>query len=179
MKNITKASRPIVLIIACISVPVLASCGKESVEIFKVARTAATGWVVNETLNCAVNKEDCIAKAQSKTVKPTVEIAPDKAIENYYQLINQRQYASAWTVLSPGFQTRRPDINYNTYTQWWNSVDFVEIGSIDIIEKSENKAIVNAKLKYLMKNGTQYDDKSGRFTVVLNSDGKWLIDDKN
>jgi len=137
------------------------------------------GYVIESTLDCKFKGECPTAKAESKTVKPTVEIAPDKAIENYYQLINQRQYVSAWTFLSSGFQMRRPDMNYNTYTQWWNSVYFVEIGSIDIIEKSEKKAIVNAKLKYLMKNGRQYDDEFGRFTLVLNSDGKWLIDDKN
>ncbi|MBK1990205.1 hypothetical protein A0J48_022220 [Sphaerospermopsis aphanizomenoides BCCUSP55] len=173
--NITsKHSRIMLLSVICILAPILTSCGKESADFLKFMGEVAGTWAVNETLNCAANKKDCITNAD---VKPT--IAPDKAIENYYKLINQRQYTSAWTVLSPEFHMRRPELNYNIYTQWWDKVNFVEIDSIDIIEQSKNKAIVNAKLKYLMKDGTQDDDKSGRFTLVLNSDGKWLIDDKN
>ena len=173
MNTISKDSRIILLSVICILAPVLASCGKESADFLTIVGGSVLNWGVNETLNCAANKKDCITNAG---VKPT--IAPDKAIENYYKLINQRQYAWAWTVLSPEFHMRKPELNYNIYTQWWDKVNFVEIDSIDITEKSKNKAIVNAKLKYLMKDGTQ-DDDSGRFTLVLNSDGKWLIDDKN
>ncbi|RUT08580.1 hypothetical protein DSM106972_017480 [Dulcicalothrix desertica PCC 7102] len=102
---------------------------------------------------------------------------PDKAIKDYYQLINQRQYSDAWANLSSRFQNLKPENNYNNYEEWWNKVNSVTIDSIQLVEKDNHTAIVDAKLSYSMKDGRKINDPS-RITLILHSNGKWLIDDK-
>ncbi len=114
----------------------------------------------------------------SEPKPPTPKTTPDKAVREYYELINQRQYEKAWNILTPTFQRIKPDNNYTNYIKWWNSVDSVAITSIRIIEQTENKAIVDANIIYTMKNGRIWTDTSGVFTLILDANGKWLINDK-
>ncbi|NJN13487.1 MAG: hypothetical protein HC815_38510 [Richelia sp. RM1_1_1] len=102
---------------------------------------------------------------------------PEDAIAQYYQLINQRQYSSSWAMLSSRFKRLQPDNNYNNYQEWWDKVASIIINSIQLIEKSDSDAVVDVKLEYSLKDGRQLDDQS-RFTLVLDSNGKWLINDK-
>ncbi|MEA5599270.1 hypothetical protein [Rivularia sp. UHCC 0363] len=102
---------------------------------------------------------------------------PEDAIAQYYQLINQRQYSSSWAMLSSRFKSLQPDNNYNNYQEWWDKVASTRIDSIRLIETSDNNAVVDVKLKYSLKDGRELDDPS-RITLTLDSNGKWLIDDK-
>jgi hypothetical protein len=170
--NITsKASRVILLSVVCILVPTLSSCGQAGQEAAKIVGGAVVSYAINEALDCTV-KGGCNAKAEPKADS---KAGPDKTIENYYQLINQRQYSDAWAILSRRFQEIKPDNNFNNYTQWWDSVEKVTVDSIKLIEENNGSAIVYADLNYLMKNGRKVDDKN-RFTLIKNENGKWLID---
>jgi hypothetical protein len=171
MNMTRKASRVMLLLAVGISASTLSSCANATKHVVGGLISYGGGLV----LDCVVKDECPTANTESKTVKAT--LGPDKAVEEYYQLINQRQYANAWAFLTPRFQRLKPDNNYNNYEQWWESVDSVKIDSIRLIEKSKSEAVVDAKLKYLMKNGRQWDDPS-RITLIFNSNGKWLIDDK-
>jgi hypothetical protein len=102
---------------------------------------------------------------------------PDNAIVEYYQLINQRQYESSWAILSSRFHRLKSDNNYKSYEEWWEKVASAKIVSINLIENSKGNAVVDVKLKYFLKDGRQLDDSS-RITLSLDSNGKWLIDDK-
>ncbi|MBF2064559.1 MAG: hypothetical protein IGS39_09090 [Calothrix sp. C42_A2020_038] len=119
---------------------------------------------------------------QQRTERPYLgaqiaTLTPEKTIEEYYQLINQRQYANSWAILTRRFQRIKPDNNYNNYEEWWEKVASIKINSIQLIANSQNQAIVDAELEYLMKNGKIVKDVS-RFTLIPNSDSKWLIDNK-
>jgi hypothetical protein len=170
MSIVRKVSSSILFFTVAVLVPTLSSC-KGSEKVVQVVGGAAVTYAVNQTLDCTVKGECPNAKAAS-----TAE--PDKAIQNYYQLINQRQYSEAWGYLSNRFQNIKPDNNYNNYEEWWNQVNSVTIDSINVIEKNNNMAIVHASLSYSMKDGRKIDDPS-RITLVLNSNGKWLIDEKS
>jgi hypothetical protein len=165
--NITrKASRVTLLLVVCVLVPTLSSCK----QVAKLVGTTVAGYAISEGLDCTIKGECPNAKADSKA-------SPDKVIENYYQLINRRQYSDAWAILSRRFQNIKPDNNFNNYEQWWDSVDSVTVNSIKLIEKNDSRAIVSADLNYLMKSGRKIDDPS-KITLILNENGKWLIDSK-
>ena len=155
------AKRSILFFAVCISASMLSSCE----------------YLLGKFLDCAIFGE-CPPIVQSSPESSPVEIPPEKAVENYYQLINQRQYAYTWAILTPGFQRRASNNDYSSYTKWWNSVEFVKISSIRLIERRERVAVVDAQLRYLMKDGREWSDPARQITLVLSSNGKWLIDDK-
>ena len=102
---------------------------------------------------------------------------PENAIVEYYQLINERKYSSSWAILSSRFKKLQPDNNYKNYKEWWEKVASTRIISIQLVSNNKDSAVVDAKLKYFLKDGRQLDDLS-RFRLMLNSNSKWLIDDK-
>lgn len=122
------------------------------------------------------NSSDLVDE-DNEALKRNTTKRPEKAIVEYYQLISQRQYSSSWAMLSSRFKRLQPDNNYTNYQEWWNKVASIRINSIRLIEKSDSDAVVDVKLEYSLKDGRQLDDPS-RFTLVLDSDGKWLINDK-
>ncbi|MBE9002745.1 hypothetical protein IQ274_32330 [Nostoc sp. LEGE 12447] len=124
-------------------------------------------------------QEQDTSSPESKENKATKDgiNTPDNAIVEYYQLINQRQYESSWAILSSRFHRLKSDNNYKSYEEWWEKVASAKIDSINLIENSKSNAVVDVKLKYLLKDGRQLDDSS-RITLILDSNGKWLIDDK-
>lgn len=102
---------------------------------------------------------------------------PEEAVVKYYQLINKRQYSSSWAMLSSRFKRLSPDSNYNNYQEWWDKVASTRIDSTRLIKTSNDYAFVDVRLKYFLKDGRQFDDPS-RIALVLDSNGKWLIDNK-
>ncbi|MDJ0736660.1 MAG: PDZ domain-containing protein [Nostocaceae cyanobacterium] len=113
----------------------------------------------------------------NKVTNNSLNNTPEETIVRYYQLINQRKYPDAWAILTRRFQRIEPDNNYNNYENWWESVESVKIDSIRLIEKNNGKAVVDAELKYLLKNGRQINDQS-RITLILNSTGQWMINER-
>jgi hypothetical protein len=81
--------------------------------------------------------------------------SPRKAIENYYAKINNHQYQDAWDIYPPAVKENKqlhPD-GYNSFIDWWEKVDFVDINKLYIEEYNADSAIVNMSSKYRMKNG--------------------------
>jgi hypothetical protein len=118
------------------------------------------------------NRED---KVSRNTTINNVKKTPEQAIEEYYQLINQQKYPEAWTLLSLNFK-EKPG-SYDSYIKWWQKVDKITIIYVKLIAKNNSEAIVNAELKYLMKDGREINDPS-EIKLILNSEGKWLINAK-
>lgn len=113
--------------------------------------------------------------------KPNVKNTPDKAILEYYQLINQREYEKTWNTLTPTFQRNKSKNDYNYYKNFWNTVESANITSIKIIKQTKNKAIVDANIVYTMKDENEdiWTDPSGIITLILDVNGNWLINDKS
>lgn len=102
--------------------------------------------------------------------------SPQSAIVTYYELINQGRYEEAWSNLS--FEFKQKSSSYSEYDQWWDSVESVNVSSVNLIEKTDRAAAVNAKITYFMKDGRHFTQPSEIIVLVLNSDGKWLFYDK-
>ena len=104
--------------------------------------------------------------------------SPEEAVREQYSNINSRQYAAAWERLSPRLQndTGVFPAGYTDYVNWWETVDFVDLQQIALVERSSETSTVKVKLKYLIKN-KKVSPESRRLSLVWdNETGRWLID---
>jgi hypothetical protein len=78
-------------------------------------------YLAEKTFDCVL-MNNCPGNSKNGTTpgNPSEKISPEKAVESYYQLINQQQYTDAWNCLTPDFQMLSK--NYDDYRNWWNSV---------------------------------------------------------
>ncbi|MEC4892795.1 MAG: YARHG domain-containing protein [Oscillatoria sp. PMC 1051.18] len=82
-------------------------------------------------------------------------LSPKQAIQQQFSLINSGDYQTAWHRLSPQFQSNRqvfPE-GYTTYKNWWETVDFAELETVQIIEENHKNAIIDYQVNYHLKNG--------------------------
>jgi hypothetical protein len=107
-----------------------------------------------------------------------IRISPDVSIRNHYKLLQDRQLEKSWTNLSTSFQGSNLTKGFQEYSQWWNSVDKIEIGSIEILGKSLDSAVVKADLSYTLRGGRVISDQKKYFYMVWDND-KWLINGKS
>ena len=109
--------------------------------------------------------------------KSPVRPSPENAIRDYYNLINERQFQSAWRNLTPKFQRDRAS-GYNTFTDWWSTVDKVSINGARLVESKENLAIVDIDLTY--QQGKKNSSENLRMSLVWNeASGQWQINETN
>jgi len=109
--------------------------------------------------------------------KSPVRPSPENAVRDYYSLINERQFQSAWRDLTPKFQRDRAS-GYNTFTDWWSTVDKVSINRARVVESKENSAIVDIDLTY--QKGKQIFPETLRMSLVWNeASGQWQINETN
>ncbi|BAY80459.1 hypothetical protein NIES25_69470 (plasmid) [Nostoc linckia NIES-25] len=96
--------------------------------------------------------------------------SPKEAIQNYYAKINHHQYQDAWNIYPPAVQENKElhPKGYNSFIDWWQQVEFVDINKIDIEEYNTDSAIVNMSSKYWMKNGRKIP-VSLKFYLQLNN----------
>ena len=112
------------------------------------------------------------------TPTPTPTKSPDKpspeiAIRDYYSLINDRQFQTAWQNLTPTFQRDRAG-GYGTFTDWWRTVDRVSVNGLRLVESKGNSAIVDIDLTY--KKGKATFPETLRMSLVWNeSSQQWQI----
>lgn len=116
---------------------------------------------------------------QSNAARP----APDQAVRTYYDLVSQQRYDVSWNLLTDSFKQRfnccAPNYNYSGYTEWWDSVDRVEFGTVNTVSQDGDRAVVYAEIYYLMNNG-QRSGMSANPYIELRYDastGSWRIED--
>jgi hypothetical protein len=102
----------------------------------------------------------------------------DEFVINYYIDINNRNYESTWNKLSPRFQAISS--SYFAYQEWWDSVSEVRIENIYLIEQTQNTAVVNAELGYMMNAGKYIKDSKQRIYLIWDEYSKsWLFEKKS
>jgi serine/threonine protein kinase len=106
------------------------------------------------------------------------QIAPDISIINHYKLIQNKQIDESWNDLSLNFKGSDLEKGLKEYKEWWNSVDRVDIGAMEVLEKSANRAVVRASLSYQLRGGRTLVDKK-RYITLAWENGKWTIDKKS
>jgi serine/threonine protein kinase len=80
---------------------------------------------------------------------------PRDTVRDYYSKINKRDYSGAWDSLPTALQNNKsvhPN-GYNSFLDWWeNQVTEIEIQQINLISQTDRDAVVDADIKYLIKN---------------------------
>lgn len=106
------------------------------------------------------------------------QILPDQFIKDYYSHINNRNYSEGWDYLSPDF--RDSSGTYTSYQEWWNKVQEVQVRDIQIIQQTDDSAILKVELNYVMNSGRVVIDKKPLFYLIWNRDkSTWMINKKS
>ncbi|AFY48848.1 serine/threonine protein kinase [Nostoc sp. PCC 7524] len=129
----------------------------------------------------ADNSEPSTSEPEETTSPETPEVdrpSPEQAVENYYATINQGEYQTAWSLLSPSFQNNRklhPN-GYSSYVGWWGGqVESVTVEAANLEEANAETATVNTRLTYFMKNGRQAP-ASVRFYLLWDAENnRWVV----
>lgn len=74
----------------------------------------------------------------------------DAFLYQYYDLINQRQYEQAWARLGNDMKANN---SYDSYVEWWNSVQRVDVEAISQIYASEEGGEALVQVSYDKSNG--------------------------
>lgn len=118
----------------------------------------------------------------SKTATPSPSPAkpsPVKAIQDYYTLINNRQFQEAWKNLTPIFQNSRPK-EYREFTRFWVTIKNVSIVDIRPVEIKENVAIIDVDLAYQKEKDNVIVPETLRMSLIWNTElGQWQINETN
>ncbi|MBD2188596.1 serine/threonine protein kinase [Pseudanabaena sp. FACHB-723] len=114
----------------------------------------------------------------SKTATPApAKPSPQQAIRAYYGLINDRQFQTAWQNLTPKFQ-RDGANGYQTFTDWWQSVDKVDVRGFRVVEIKDDVAVIDVDLTY--QQGSKITPETLRMNLVWNEGSKqWQINTTN
>jgi len=102
---------------------------------------------------------------------------PVQFIQDYFMLLNNRQYQDAWSRLSSKFKQNLANIGgYDGYVSYWDTVLNTEIKLAEILSRSDSEVYVKTEVIYHYKAGY---DITGHTTYKLVKDlssSSWLID---
>ncbi len=102
---------------------------------------------------------------------------PEIFIQEHYADLNKRNYQKTWTDLSPGFKARSK--GFEGYTDWWDSVEHIDVLSVRLVSQGKNSAVVAPSLRYRMKDGRVADDTKDHIYLEWNAqEAHWDIVDK-
>ncbi len=124
------------------------------------------------------------APPPTATPESSVRPAPDQAIRNYYQYVSQQRYDLSWPLLTDTFKQKfnccAPNYDYTGYVNWWNSVNYVDFGTVSIVSQTPDHAVVYAQIYYVMNTGARSGvDSNPYFELVYDSaSDTWRFNDK-
>ncbi|MCT7956825.1 protein kinase domain-containing protein [Laspinema palackyanum] len=120
------------------------------------------------------------SETPDSTPEPTEPVGdrptPEESISDYYANINNRNYSQAWNQLDPRFQTNQSG-DYDTYTNWWNTVENVNVNNINVVASTPFSAIVDTSLTYTMQDDGRISNETLRMSLIWNEEtGTWAIE---
>src|SRR5262249_32879002 len=111
-------------------------------------------------------------------------LPPDQAVRTYYQMVSQQRYDLSWNMLTDAFKQKfnccAPNYNYTGYTNWWDSVDTVDFGNVNVVSQSGDRAVVYAETYIVMNDGRRSSvDGNPYFELIYDPvAGMWRFNDK-
>lgn len=107
------------------------------------------------------------------------DMGPEEFVRFYYDEIDKRNYVLTWSLLTPGFisMANPPSQGgYQGYVNWWNTVDRVDVTSVDIVTQSQDSATLIIRANYYYRNGVTTQSRQ-RFHLTFDaSRHTWLFD---
>jgi serine/threonine protein kinase, bacterial len=132
--------------------------------------------VLQQELEAAAAKPASPTKTPAKP-QGVEQTNPEKFIQEHYADLNKRNYQKTWTDLSPGFKSRSK--GFEGYTDWWDSVEHIDVLSVHLVSQGQNSAVVAPDLRYRMKDGRVADDTKDHIYLEWNAqEDHWDIVDK-
>lgn len=131
----------------------------------------------NITLNL---QQPSLTPTPTLTLTPTItnssnsSLSPRETVEEYFGLINRREYENAWDILSKSQQEDsklRPN-GFASYQEWWDSVEKVEFTLLNQ-QEDEFEPVINAQLTFMMKSGSHSRQKLSFF--LIKQGDQWKI----
>jgi serine/threonine protein kinase, bacterial len=151
-----------------------ASPVNKSVSVSTSGNTGKT--VLQQELEAAAAKPASPIKTSTKS-QGVEQTDPVKFIQEHYADLNKRNYQKTWTDLSPGFKARSK--GFEGYTDWWDSVEYIDVLSVQSVSQRQNSAVVAPSLRYRMKDGRVADDTKDQIYLEWNAqENHWDIVDK-
>ncbi|MEO8394789.1 MAG: hypothetical protein ABI700_17475 [Chloroflexota bacterium] len=127
-----------------------------------------------------------VSTAPPVTVTPAAAPAlpPDQAVRSYFQLVSQQRYDLTWPLLSDSFKQKfnccAPNYDYAGYTGWWDSVNYVDFGTVSTVSQNADRAVVYAELYFVMNTGARSGVDSNPYIELIfdPASGVWHFNDK-
>ncbi len=124
--------------------------------------------------------------APPATVTPAAAPAlpPDQAVRSYFQSVSQQRYDLRWPLLTDTFKQKFnccvPNYDYAGYTGWWDSVNYVDFGTVSTVSQNADRAVVYAELYFVMNTGARSGVDSNPYIELVYDpvSGAWRFNDK-
>ncbi len=73
---------------------------------------------------------------------------PEEFIRDYFHaIVNERKYEHLWLLATESFNDANYGSDYQIFVDFWNSVEELEIESVEISERSNTSAVCVVKMK--------------------------------
>ncbi|GAB4352428.1 MAG: hypothetical protein Fur0042_20950 [Cyanophyceae cyanobacterium] len=90
----------------------------------------------------------------SPSPEPTDDLPnPADAVRDYFAIVDRGDYETGWTLLTPDFQRNHSRDSYDSYTDWWRSVERTDIEDLRVLSVNGDTALVRARIAYRLRNG--------------------------
>ena len=155
---------------------------EQQTEDSSVQTTIATTVLIGTAEPTSTVPATVVATALPTPVEPRPTVAhwAADAVASYWTLVNNRDYKSAWRLLSEGFRQRKHKNDYSHYQNSYQEMNICGVEAIDIetIEEHDQSAMVSAHMSYLT--GSPCDDRRDfvfEFKLTRETRGTaWKID---
>jgi len=151
--------------------PAVASTARRTTTVAPTTVSGTNGRVT--TIEQASAPTTTAAVAPAPIGRPDPRVA-EQFVRRYYELVDQRDYVSAWALLAPEFQRGRPG-SYASYVRFWEGVDDVEVLSVDVVDGPDWPVVTRLAMRYTTADGVV--DELDELTLRPGPDGSPLISD--
>ena len=104
--------------------------------------------------------------------------SPIQFVRDYYTIVNAKELDKAWGMLTPEFQNQDKKSGYSGFSDWWKSVDQVQVQEISLLSQSNDTAKVDVQIAYVIGDNFK-KERPQRFTLIWNSRIRsWQINDR-
>lgn len=158
---------------------VLPQTGKYTIQL--ASRQATKTFELEMSLDAVLEASSSPSQQANNSIIPEPaqnRPAADEFVKNHYFSLKNRNYSSTWSELSPRFQSLSVG-SYSDYLQWWDKVRDIRIGNVSLINQSNDTAIVDADLYYVIDADRVFEDSKKRIYLVWSGEkNSWLIERK-
>jgi hypothetical protein len=139
------------------------------------------GLTLNLTPTILSSSQPTILSSSQPTIlsssQPSIP-SPIQFVRDYYTIVNAKELDKAWGMLTPEFQNQDKKSGYSGFSDWWKSVDQVQVQEISLLSQSNDTAKVDVQIAYVIGDNFK-KERPQRFTLIWNSRIRsWQINDR-